>query len=68
MPWRCPACRAEIHHHPVDAGVPEPHVAYRCHRCRLDLRFDPITRQMEVAAFAADREVASFPKDGDSGR
>jgi hypothetical protein len=62
MPWRCPACRAEIHHHTSDPGVPEPHVAYRCHVCHLDLRFNPITRQMEVAAFALDRDATSFPE------
>jgi len=48
MFWRCPACRSEIRHNLADVR-PAPHTRYRCHVCRLDLRFDPVTEQMEVA-------------------
>jgi hypothetical protein len=60
MPWRCPACRSEIYHHPVDASFPDPHDAYRCHVCRLDLRFNPVTQSMEVTTF--DVESARSPR------
>jgi hypothetical protein len=48
MPWRCPACRTEIQHNPLDAR-PDPKSEYRCHVCRLDLRFDAPTDRMAVA-------------------
>ena len=39
MPWRCPACRTEIRHHPVETR-PRTNEAYRCHVCRLEFVFD----------------------------
>ena len=57
MPWRCPACRTEIRHNPADSH-PDPDGEYRCHVCRLDLRFDVNTDRMEVAPFETDHHVA----------
>lgn len=50
MPWRCPACRTEIRHNPVDAR-PRTNEAYRCHVCRLELVFDEESSKMVVAPF-----------------
>jgi hypothetical protein len=58
MPWRCPACRSEIHHHP-DASFPDSHDTYRCHVCHLDLRFNPVTQNMEVTPFDVDHALES---------
>jgi len=53
MPWRCPACRIEIRHNPTDA-MPDPTADYRCHVCRLDLRFDWATRKMFIPPLQTD--------------
>jgi hypothetical protein len=58
MPWRCPACRTEIRHNPADSH-PDPNGNYRCHVCRLELRFDARTDKMEVAPFETDHHVTS---------
>jgi hypothetical protein len=59
MRWRCPACRSEIQHHPVDTSFPDPHDAYRCHVCHLDLRFNPVTQTMEVTPLDDEHRVES---------
>jgi hypothetical protein len=64
MPWRCPACRAEIHYYPAGPSFPDPHVKYRCHVCRLDLRFDPVLRRMEIAPFDVDSHEESASRKG----
>jgi hypothetical protein len=56
MPWRCPACRTEIRHNPVDAS-PRPNETYRCHVCRLELVFDERSSKMVVAPFETDYQV-----------
>jgi hypothetical protein len=48
MPWHCPACRTEIKHDALDA-LPRANVAYRCHVCRLDLRFDEALNHLQIA-------------------
>jgi hypothetical protein len=48
MQWQCPACQSEISHSSVDV-FPDPAESYRCHVCRLDLRFNVDTRTMVVA-------------------
>jgi len=48
MPWRCPVCRNEIQQHLPDQ-LPDPSHDYRCHTCRLDLRFEPALRKMVMA-------------------
>ena len=47
MLWRCPACRTEIQHSSTES-LPDPTDGYRCHVCRLDLRFDPSQNRMVV--------------------
>jgi hypothetical protein len=61
MPWRCPACRTEIRHNPVDAS-PRSNEAYRCHVCRLELVFDEQSSKMVVAPFESDYHVELPPK------
>jgi hypothetical protein len=61
MPWRCPACRTEIRHNPVDAR-PRTDEAYRCHVCRLDLVFDEGSSKMVIAPFEADHHVEPPPR------
>jgi len=60
MFWCCPACRSEIRHNLADV-LPAPHTRYRCHVCRLDLRFDPVTEQMEVAPFDTEDAIDLRP-------
>jgi hypothetical protein len=56
MPWRCPACRSEIWRSPIEA-TPDATVDYRCHVCRLDLRFDPATQKMFIAPFQTEQPI-----------
>jgi hypothetical protein len=53
---RCPACRTEIRL-PRDESRPDPQAEYRCHVCRLDLRFDGATSKMILAPFKPDHHV-----------
>ena len=53
---RCPACRTEIRL-PRDESMPAPGAEYRCHVCRLDLRFDGVTLKMILAPFERDHPV-----------
>jgi rubredoxin len=47
MTWKCPACEASISH---DGEVmPNFGMIYRCHICRLELVFDPVTGQLTLA-------------------
>jgi hypothetical protein len=38
----------------VGEARPDPHILYRCHVCRLDLRFDAVTGSMAVTPFEFD--------------
>jgi hypothetical protein len=58
MPWRCPACRSEITHNPLDRRPPKGE-QFRCHVCRLTLEFDPALDKLVIAPFETDHEVAS---------
>ena len=53
MPWHCPACRAVIRHAEIDERPSSGHT-YRCHVCRLDLRFDARRQKLEVAPLDDD--------------
>jgi hypothetical protein len=46
------------------AEFSRPHVKYRCHVCRLDLRFDPVLRRMEIAPFDVDSHEESASRKG----
>ncbi len=48
MPWRCPACQAEIQHTEGEAR-PRPGERYRCHVCRLELVLDRATDRLTIA-------------------
>ena len=48
MPWLCPACRTTLTHTHTE---PRPRVVYRCHVCRLELRFNEETNQLELLPF-----------------
>jgi len=37
--------------------MPDPRAEYRCHVCRLDLRFDGVTLKMILAPFEPDHHV-----------
>jgi len=43
--------------HDAVAGPPRTGEAYRCHVCRLDLRFDPARNQMMIAPLETDHAV-----------
>jgi len=45
MPWRCPACSIQIHHL-ENESAPRVGVNYRCHVCRLELTFDPVSQKL----------------------
>jgi len=60
MPWRCPACRTEIKHNPLDRR-PSQGEQFRCHVCRLALEFDPELDKLVIAPFETDHEVSSSP-------
>ena len=47
MPWRCPVCHTEIQLHLPDQ-LPDPSTEYRCHLCRLVLRFEPALQKMVI--------------------
>jgi len=57
MLWRCPGCRTEIQHLSMDR-LPNPRDDYRCHLCRVNLRFDPVLRMMVVAPVDTYRQVS----------
>jgi hypothetical protein len=44
MPWKCPACSADLLH-PPDA-TPTPGVIYRCAVCHQELAYDPLLKKM----------------------
>ena len=50
MPWKCPACSAQIQHARSE-DTPRRGAIYRCHICRLELVVDPSTRKLKVALF-----------------
>ena len=52
MPWKCPACQAQIRH---DGDKPEPKRVYRCHVCRLELVLDEATQKLTVAPLPDSR-------------
>ena len=56
VPWSCPACRTTILHNQADA---RPHTAkaYRCCRCRLDLRFNALTDCLVILPFQTDDRI-----------
>ena len=58
MPWRCPACRTEIQHNALDR-LPDPKHDYRCHVCRIDLRFDTRTGHMIPAPLDSETRPTS---------
>jgi hypothetical protein len=47
MPWGCPACGSQIHHHETEAS-PRRGARYRCHICRLELVFDVERNKLTV--------------------
>jgi hypothetical protein len=50
-PWKCPACQSNIRSHQVTGQLrdePATGVVYRCHICRLELVYDPISRALQV--------------------
>lgn len=58
MPWRCPACRTEITHNPLDRRPPKDE-QFRCHVCRLTLELDPEIDKLVIAPLETDHHVAS---------
>jgi len=56
MPWRCPACRTEITHNPLDRRPPKGE-QFRCHVCRLTLEFDPRVDRLVIAPFETDDQL-----------
>jgi hypothetical protein len=63
MPWRCPACQEQIRHSETEAK-PRIGSRYRCHICRLELMFDPMTDKLTVAPLNVvdERPQSSAPK------
>jgi hypothetical protein len=61
MSWRCPACRTEIRHNPVDPR-PDPQEEYRCHVCHLDLRFDVATDTLTMAPLETGHQIEPFQR------
>ena len=47
MPWHCPACRTSITHSEVE-DRPRPRVVYRCYVCRLELKLNEETNQLDL--------------------
>jgi hypothetical protein len=43
MPWHCPGCGVIIEH---TGDTPKSGVQYRCHRCRIILRFNRLLKRM----------------------
>jgi len=62
MTWVCPACLTEIRHQSADR-LPDPRDDYRCHVCRLDLRFDSASRKVVVAPLDT-RQTTDEPPRG----
>ncbi len=60
MPWRCPACQSEIKHL-VFEDRPRAADAYRCHVCRLDLRFNEVDNRLEIAPLHSEHHVKDAP-------
>ena len=50
MPWRCPACELQIHHHDFEER-PRTGTRYRCHICRMELVLDPETNTLAPILF-----------------
>ena len=46
LPWKCPACGAELLHHD---RLPKPAARYHCLVCRSELMFDVETQKMRLA-------------------
>jgi hypothetical protein len=57
MPWRCPACRTEIHHHELEEK-PRMSERYRCHVCRLELIFNDRINRLVVVPLNSDEADA----------
>jgi hypothetical protein len=49
MSWKCPACQTLIQHERDVSLPPVPGVIYRCHVCRLELVFNPVTKKLALA-------------------
>jgi rubredoxin len=60
MRWRCPACQLTIRHNELES-TPRPGEHYRCHICRLELVFDPITGGLTVPAVVAEPSRSPAP-------
>ena len=50
MLWRCPACDTPIRHSEVESELRRDSL-YRCHVCRLELKFDSETNRLVVKLF-----------------
>jgi len=46
--WNCPACHTSIRSGQDREQDPSVGLVYRCHRCRLELVFDPALRMLTV--------------------
>ena len=46
--WNCPACHASIRSYQDREQQPSAGMVYRCHRCRLELVFDPVLRMLMI--------------------
>jgi hypothetical protein len=57
MCWNCPACRSEVLHI-VTHQLPNPAKTFRCQKCRLNLRFSWILRELTIASV----QTASFSR------
>jgi predicted SprT family Zn-dependent metalloprotease len=54
--WNCPACHASIRSFQDRKEHPSAGMVYRCHRCRLELVFDPVLRMLTVKSVNGPRE------------
>ena len=54
MQWHCPACQTIIQHSGGDVQR-DARGRYRCHICRLELRYDAAADAFVVATFDAER-------------
>jgi len=62
MPWKCPGCQTEIRH--VGTRLPNPEKRYRCHQCRLEMKYDLAATQMVIVAPVDEtpRPKRKYPK------
>jgi hypothetical protein len=54
--WNCPACHNSIRRDQDAEQDPSMGKIYRCHRCRLELVFDPMVRMLTVKPQEDTRE------------